>query len=295
MAKAIAYFGEAALEDPAWAAPHAGLATAHVLLGLAGIVAPAKAARLAAECAARALEDDPALPDAHVSAALVAFFGDWDLGAARRSLERALSLQPEAHATRLLYGLLLGLSGDFEGARRELGRAREADPLSGLAGAVVAFFQGLVGEPERRLHSARRALELRPDRVLSYWALGQAHEGLGHHGRAVAALRRAVELTDGGTVMKAQLAWALARAGHSTEARALLRELDRVSGHTFVSPYHRALALVALGERERSLAALERAAEARDPWLVFLKADPALRGLRGEPRYESLVARVLRP
>ena len=56
--------------------------------------------------------------------------------------------------------------------------------------------------------------------------------------------------------------------------------------------HHRAVVRLALGQRERALDELERAAEARDPWIVFLDADDALGELHGEARFDRLVDRV---
>jgi tetratricopeptide (TPR) repeat protein len=113
-----------------------------------------------------------------------------------------------------------------------------------------------------------------------------------HRERSVTALRRAVELSDEGIVMRAQLAWALARTGQADEGRAILSALEELEPHAYVSRYHRAVVRLALGERERALDELERAAEARDPWIVFLDADDALGELHGEARFDRLVDRV---
>jgi Flp pilus assembly protein TadD len=114
----------------------------------------------------------------------------------------------------------------------------------------------------------------------------------GQPGRAVEALRRGVELSDDGIVMRAQLGWALARAGRPDEARALLSGLEGLEDTAFVSRYHLAILRLALGERAEALDELERAAADRDPWVVFLEADAALRELHGEPRFDGLVARI---
>jgi DNA-binding winged helix-turn-helix (wHTH) protein/tetratricopeptide (TPR) repeat protein len=288
--KAIGHFGEAAARDPAWAAPHAGLADTHVLLALAGVVPPREAWRRAAECVARALECDPDHAAAHAVAAWIVLFRDWDWDAARRALERALAREPDAHAIRLLHGVYLDLAGDTARARRELEHALEADPVSGLAAVAEAFFHS--GAPEGWLTAARRGIELRPDRALGYWGLALASMAADDGERAVTALRRAVELSDEGIVMRAQLAWALARTAQADEARAILEELEGLEPQAYVSRYHRAVVRLALGQREAALDELERAAEDRDPWIVFLGADGALAALRGEERCDRLVDRI---
>ena len=292
VSKAIGHFGEATSRDPEWAAPHAGLADAHVLLTFAGAVRPKEAWERAAECVERALERDPELAAAHAVGAWIALFRDWDWGTARSLLRRALAREPDSHVIRLLYGIFLDLAGDAAGARRELEDALEADPLSGLAAVGQAFFHDPQGSPEGWLTAARRGVELRPDRALGYWGLALADMVAGRSGPAVAALRKGVALSDDGIVMRAQLGWALARSGLADEARALLLELEGLEGTAFVSPYHLAVLRLALGERLAALDELERAAADLDPWIVFLEADTALRELHGEPRFDALVARI---
>jgi DNA-binding winged helix-turn-helix (wHTH) protein/tetratricopeptide (TPR) repeat protein len=290
VSKAIGHFGEATLRDPEWAAPPAGRADAHVLLTFGGAVPPREAWGRAAECVDRALARDPELAEAHAVAAWIALFRDWDWEGARARLRRALAAEPESHVIRLLHGVYLDLAGDSAGARRELARALDADPLSGLATVAEAFFHQ--GAPESWLTAAVRGVELRPDRALGYWGLGLASMATGHPERGIKAMRRAVELSDQGIVMRAQLAWALAHAGQTDEARAILSKLEGLEPHAHVSRYHRAVVRLALGEREAAIDELERAAEARDPWIVFLDADDGLDELRGEARFDHLVDRV---
>ena len=292
VSKAIGHFGEATARDPEWAEPHAGLADSHILLTFAGAVRPREAWGRAAECTERALERSPDLAAAHAVAAWIALFRDWDWDTAHGLLRQALAHEPDSHVIRLLYGVFLDLAGDAAGARRELDGALETDPLSGLAAVAQAFFHDPEGAPERWLTAARRGVELRPDRALGYWGLALASMAAGQPERAVEALRRGVELSDDGIVMRAQLGWALARAGRPEEARALLSELEGLEDTAFVSRYHLAILRLALGERAEALDELERAAADRDPWIVFLKADAALRELHGEPRFDDLRARV---
>ncbi len=292
VAKALGHFGEATVRDPEWAAPHAGLADAHVLLAFGGIARPVDAWGRAAECAERALQCEPDLAAAHAVSAWITLFRDWDWETARSRLRRALSVEPESHVIRLLFGVFLDLTGDAVGARREIERALETDPLSGLACVAWAFFHDPDEAPEQWLTAARRGVQLRPDRALGYWGLALASLDAGRAERAIEALRRAVELSEGGPSMRAQLGWVLARVGRHDEARAVLRELERLGEGAFVSPYQRAVLSLGLGERARALDELEQAAEERDPWIVFLRADTALLELHGEPRFDALVARV---
>lgn len=290
--KALACFGEAAQKDADFAAPHAGLADAYLVLGIAGVVAPAEAWTVARTCAERALELDADLASAHVSLGFIRLFEAWDWRGARQSFERGLASRPPSASARLCYGLFLGLAGELAVALREVSRARETDPLSPGTNVVAAFLHGLAEQPERELELARRAAEIDPAHFLAQWSLGRAclHNGL--EAGALAAMDRALDLVEGGPAIRAARAAALATMGRSTEARSILAELDAMAQRTWVSPYQRAVVAGALRDPQAALDRLEEACHVRDPWLALIQVDPAFASLRAEPRFAALVARV---
>jgi adenylate cyclase len=59
-----------------------------------------------------------------------------------------------------------------------------------------------------------------------------------------------------------------------------------------VSPYYLAKVYVDLGEKEKALAALEAAAQARSRWIAGLKADPIWDPLRSEPRFQKILTSI---
>ena len=88
------------------------------------------------------------------------------------------------------------------------------------------------------------------------------------------------------------LACAYALAGKTDEAQKILAQLKEVSARRNVSPYHVAMIYAGLGDKEQTLAWLERAYQQRNHNMVFLKVEPQLDGLRSDPRFASLVQRV---
>jgi len=56
-----------------------------------------------------------------------------------------------------------------------------------------------------------------------------------------------------------------------------------------------ASALVALGEREKALAALETAVQQRDSNLAFIRQDPVFSSLSSDPRFEQLLRTIRLP
>jgi hypothetical protein len=88
------------------------------------------------------------------------------------------------------------------------------------------------------------------------------------------------------------LAQAYALSGQKAAAYRILRGLDQPSISRFVSPWDVALVYVALGENNKALALLEKAADQHVGWVVRLGVDPALDSLRTDPRLRKLQERV---
>jgi hypothetical protein len=59
-----------------------------------------------------------------------------------------------------------------------------------------------------------------------------------------------------------------------------------------VSPYQFALLYVALGDTDKALDWLEKAADERSAWIVFIKVDPRFDALRGTERFQALLRRI---
>jgi hypothetical protein len=87
---------------------------------------------------------------------------------------------------------------------------------------------------------------------------------------------------------------ALARAGRTAEAREQLAELEKLAEARPVA-YPLSILLAGLGETDRALTALERAAEQRASDLSFLGTDPLFDSLRAEPRFAALRVRLREP
>ncbi len=283
--KAFAAFGEAAAKDPAYAAPHAGLADLFLVSGFSGLLPPREAWRLAEEAADRALALEPDSAEAHVARAYVRLFASHDFAGAETDLSLAVARDPLSPATRQWYGLLHAMQGRHEAFAAELARAHALDPASVLVESLEAFRAQLAGDRGAELAAARRATELEPHRFLGHWSLGLALLRAGKRSEAIAAHRRAAELAEGAPLITAVLARTLAVAGHGGEARRLLKDLASIPD---MSRYQLATIHLALGARGRALDCLEFAYEAREPWLVWLAVDLMLAPLRRDARFKKL-------
>jgi hypothetical protein len=83
-----------------------------------------------------------------------------------------------------------------------------------------------------------------------------------------------------------------ASTGKSAEARAIFDELHSRAQTTYVPAYDLALVCTGLGWTDRAFEWLDKAHQERSGWLTYLKADPRLDTLRGDPRFNELLRRV---
>ena len=72
----------------------------------------------------------------------------------------------------------------------------------------------------------------------------------------------------------------------------MLDEVLALAARQFVSPYGIASYHAVIGDNDQALDWLDKAYAERDGTLVWLKVHPRLDGLRSEPRFRELLARM---
>ncbi len=278
----IAYFKKATEKDPAYARAYAGLAWALVNLADPGggghplneILPEATAA------AARALELDPSLADAHVSRALV-LEADWKWPEAEKEHQLALKLGPNSWGAHSSYAWYLLIIGRFDEAIAQINYAGELDPLN----------------PDNRNQLGHVALDSRQsDLAIEEFrntgndvGLGFAYGQKKMYLEAAAAFQRVVNQRGRQPVAVANLAWADGLAGRKREARKLIDELNEMARHRYVAPSLFVNAYLGLGDKDKALTWIERGYEEHDQWHCFLKVASILDPLRSEPRFQAVL------
>ena len=87
-----------------------------------------------------------------------------------------------------------------------------------------------------------------------------------------------------------------AKTGDKDSALRMLSDLDQLSQHREVVGYWRALLYLSLNNKDEALRWLEQGFEERDGSNIsWIKVDPLLNSLHGDPRFEALVQKVVAP
>ncbi|MEO8561717.1 MAG: protein kinase [bacterium] len=290
---AAQFFEEATSQDPEFALAFAGLADSLLMLGVYGAQPAAAVMPRARAAAEQALAIHPALGEAHATLGSVRALYDWDWDGAENAFDRAKALNPRYPTAWQWCALnLLIPRGRLDEARAAIDRARSLDPLSMVMAASVGAVYHLSGDTAGAIRALRRGMEIDANFVMSHYFLGGALRDAGDLDAAEVELRAAIGKSGGTPEMIAAFAQTLARNGKREDARALLGQLEATAAARHVSPCLAAQVHAALGETDVALDALERAAEARDPEMVYIGVRPAYAPLRREARFLALRARI---
>jgi TolB-like protein/Tfp pilus assembly protein PilF len=294
--KAADYFNQAIAADPKYALAYVGLADAYVLMPLYGAGPPRDCYPKAKAAAKKALELDDASAEAHTSLAQVYCYYDLDYPQAIREFQRAIELNPNYATAHQWYGSSgLAALGQFDDAVAEVKRAIALDPLS----LVINTDLGNTYYRARRYDDAvdrmRKTLEMDPGFYYAHWNLGSALAAKGALKPAIEEYEKARALNDDPSML-GLLANAYAKSGNKAEALKIRDQLESISKQRYVSGYSFALAYLGLGNKEEAVRWLEKAYDDRaGDALRFVKVEPLLDPLRGDPRFEALVAKIFPP
>ena len=287
-------FEAAVARDPKFALAWASIAEVHAEMVLQGCTEsdrpPEETIRRAKAAAARALETDDELAEAHGITGLIRFIFDFDWPGGEREFLRAIELSPNSAEAHEHYSWLCASLERYDDAIREVRRARELDPI--LIQSDVATTLLRAGRVEEALREARRSVQDEPGSPRCHSNLGWALIFQGEKAAGIASLERSVALAPGATLFLAQLGQACALTGDMERARQILEQLRDRATREFVSPYHFAYIYAGLGETGAAIECLERAFERRSGGIYGIKGSFLFRNLRSEPRFQSLLRRM---
>jgi tetratricopeptide (TPR) repeat protein len=257
---------------------------------------PKEARPKARAAALKALELNPNLAEAHNALAKILYTDDIDLQRAAGEHQRAIELNPNYASAHhwLGNGPLSGL-GRLDEAIAEGRRSVELDPLSAINLVDLADTYMYARRFKEAEATMKKALEIDPAFAYAHWIYGMILQVSGdlEGARKQFATARARENDVQAIASRGQLGALMGRREEATQALATLEELGK---HQYVESYYRALLYISLGQKEAAISALEQAyAEHDGDDIGTIKVDPLLDSLKGDPRFEALVQKVIAP
>jgi TolB-like protein len=282
--KAVSHFDEAIRLDPQYALAYAERSEAWTLIGdLSGESKTAwPRARSDAE---HAVTIAPALAEAHGALGWVRFFVEWKFAEGLEELRRAKELSPANPTANDLLGRVLPYLGKLDEAEAQARQAVELDPLGFTQNnlARILWFRGKNDEADK---VARRVAELQPTAASSRrWQVliaVQRRDG-------ETALREAQSEPDEG-YRRFLIALAHYVRGDRNAADAALSELIQYGRDTLA--YQIAEVYAVRGDTDKAFEWLQISYDNHDTGTLAILVDPLLHGLRDDPRYKALVAKM---
>jgi Tfp pilus assembly protein PilF len=286
---AEAYFDRALSKDPDYAAAYAGLAWVWAGRAQMGLV-PSEAVPRTKEFALKALSLDETLAEAHYVLATVKTWGELDPSASGPEWKRALELDPNDPDGLAMYSQFLLVMGRLDEAMPQIDRALSLDPFNVTIHAFRAIVLRFAHRFDEAATQARKALAMEPGNPVALQNLYLALAAKGLHKEALVGIKDYLTLygvPDSGP----RLDRAFVEGGFEAAAKQAAEVLAPRVAKWEAAPFDVAYMYVLAGEKVQALDWLERAYQAHDPGLPYLR-DPAYDPLRSEPRFQALMQQM---
>jgi eukaryotic-like serine/threonine-protein kinase len=214
------------------------------------------------------------------------------------AFRRSLVLAPDGYIAYRNLGAAYFLKGDLSMAASQFQKALEIRPDAAVYAnlGTIQFAQGFY---EDSVETFEKALEM-PGGANQYlvwgnlgdacrWAPDKKDRSREAYLRAIQLVEEQLRSTPDNSSLRSSLALYLAKRGDSAKALEELKALEKLSGKDVSSWFRIVVAYEVCGQREKALAALDRALRAGLS-LDEIRGDPELLELRSDARYHRLIA-----
>jgi DNA-binding winged helix-turn-helix (wHTH) protein/TolB-like protein/Tfp pilus assembly protein PilF len=291
--RAIEYLEKAVEIDPDYAEAYVMLAYAYRFFAHKEVGAREQYIR-SKRAVEKALELNEHLADARAVAGLLKANYENDSAGAEREFRRAIELDPDAAMPRALYAYYLMSAGRFDEAVAQNKKAMATDP--GALSHQITY--GMILYYSNRYDEAvahyEKLLQKNRDFAYAYFWLWLLHDLKGDEAKAFEWF------TKHRTQMKAPpesfviYRNAYRQAGWKGILREIIAQDEKMlsGGDNIGLLYEIACFSARIGDREKAFEYLEKSRRAGASSLIFIRVDPYLTTLHGDPRFEELLERI---
>ncbi|MGA9471323.1 MAG: winged helix-turn-helix domain-containing protein [Terriglobales bacterium] len=287
--RSIEYFQTAVKEDPNYAPAYAGLADSYNLLAYSGALPPQVAYPEATAAAMKALQLDDTSADAHTSLADIRSVYEWKWSEAEAEYRRAIELNSSYAIAHQWYASYLVAMGRPEESVSEAKEALRLDPLSLAINSNVGWTYYLARRYQDAIASWRATLDMDSDFGLAHLDLGRAYQQQNMYEPATTEMLKAIALCGETPSALAALGYSYAAAGKPAQTIEIVNRLKAMAETSYVPAYDIAVLYAGLGSKDEAFRWLQVAYRERSGELLYIKVDPRLDNLRGDPRFVTLL------
>ena len=284
---ALDQYGQAIALDPGFALAYA--ARSRSLAAIAGEYGKADQLRslydAAIASARQAVDLAPDLAEAQLALGFALFTGRLDVRAARAPYERAYALGHGDADILLLFAIYAVRAGRGTDALAAIRRAQALDPLNPRTHRAAGSIHYALRQYPTAIAALDQSLALNPKISNASAMIGNCRYQLGQ----VEAARAAYAAEPHDVFRLSGLAIAEHRLGHRAKADVAMAALVALGDSAL---YQQAEVLAQWDERDRAIAALQRARAIGDAGLLYLTTDPMLDPVKETPQFKALASRI---
>ena len=287
---AEANFKKAVAIDPQFALAYAGIADCYIY-NYKGML-QLEAIPIARAYANQALLIDSSLSEGLTTLGFIQHNFEYKWDESKRTLEKAIAIQPNNSTAHLYLGNLLQYTGETKRGLGEAEKAVELDPLSFGGNWVLGRNYYLAKKYDDAIKQLEKAKVLAPpNNNVAIWSLGLVYLQRNMHRKALEEYEKipntATDRIDNIQIMKC---YAYAVSGDTAKAKEILRTAMRED--PLASPYRIAQVYVALGDYNEALNQLDKAYNNRDLHMFWIKVDPSFDAVRNEQWFKNLLKKM---
>ncbi|HEY6268134.1 MAG TPA: winged helix-turn-helix domain-containing protein [Candidatus Acidoferrum sp.] len=284
----IDYFSLAIQMDPNYAPAYAGMGIAYDWQS----GSDRKLNLKAREAAAKALQIDDTLGEAHYLLGIVAYYYDWNWSGAEKELRRGIELNPSFGEAHYGYALYLNSAGRHDEAIAEIQRAQEVDPIVFIQKVDAGRIYACAGQSDRAIKLLRDAPNLKPNGSYAHDVLGTVYLYEGMQAESATEYRKAAQLNTDPAGRRLELVAADLAGGNRSEASAILSDLANLHEQYVDWPVHLARQYASLGEKDLAMAWLEKAYTEHSYALLDIRCWREFDVLQSDRRFQNLLRRM---
>lgn len=286
-------FKQAIRLDPNYALAYAGIADCYTFNYKR--MSQLEAIPIARGYANQALSLDSNLSEGLTSLGFIQHNFDFEWAKSKKTLERAIDLDPNNPTAHLYYGNLLQFTGNTKEGLREVEKAVEIDPLAFGANWVLGRNYYYAGENEKAIVQFKKTLEIAPkQKEMLFWSLGLAYFENKMYLQARQEFDRISECNNSNPIdyYLIMQSYGYALLGDKAKAKEVLGKALKEEVKVWLSPYRLSEVYITLGDYDAALEQLEKAFETRDLHLFMIKVDPGFSPIRNQQRFKYLLKKM---
>jgi len=291
--KSIQLFQQAIQHDPNYALAYVGLADSYCSWGgrLSG-APPAEAYARANGAVKKALELDETLAEAHIAHSVILFDHEWKFSEAEKELKRGLELNPSYALGHQWNAEFLAAMGRPEEALQAIDRSLALDPFARSGNLVRGQILMYLRSYDAAAEQFKKLAEIDSTFTSAYAHLTRTYRAQGNPKEWFAAYSKWLALLGEKPEGLARYAEVFKKGGMSAVLHLRLSVLEPQAGKLYGAPYAIARIYASLGEKDKALDWLSRAAQERDDFATHITVDPEFDALRSDPRFVQMLRKI---